>query len=334
MRNVFIYSTILALSLGGAWFRWTKAPDPATGEEVIIFQGAADDIDQIVWTSDEESSTLSIKQDSHGEYIWVEYTDNRPQTNTDSPEPIVKTFKAGEKAEDLIDKLSPLVGLRGFPELTSEQEESFGLVEPTTTLTVTRRGREQKLIIGGETYGTKDWYVRVSDTQKVYLLDDLKLKSLKFARNQLVDRNLWSIENEKMTGMVLTKGKQSSAFGHQNWQDPQNASWQYVEDPSAENEQLTTWINKFLKIKGNRFADSDFDSTALTAQFQIQIAAANDINENIAFFTDSNDDWWAKSEYTRGHLKVIRQSIEPLFADIDSVQNIGEESKSPSPEPQ
>ena len=62
MRNVFIYSTILALSLGGAWFRWTKAPDPATGEEVIIFQGAADDIDQIVWTSDEEAALYQLNR--------------------------------------------------------------------------------------------------------------------------------------------------------------------------------------------------------------------------------------------------------------------------------
>ena len=175
----------------------------------------------------------------------------------------------------------PLVGLRSFPGLTAEQESRFGLDEPTATVTVTRRGRTQKLIIGGETYGTKDWYVRVEDTQKVFLLDDLKLKSLKFARNQLVDRNLWSIEDEKMTEMTLTIEEQSSTFSHQNWQDPQNASWNYAEAPTADNAQLTTWINKFLKVKGNRFAEPDFDATALTAQFQVQITDASGTTEKI-----------------------------------------------------
>ena len=334
MRSVLIYSTILALSLGGAWFRWTKTPDPTTGEEVIILQGASDDIEKLVWESEDETSILTVQEDSHGSYIWVEYTDNRPQTNTENPEPIVKNFKAGDKAEDLLDKLSPLVGLRSFPGLTADQESRFGLDEPTATVTVTRRGRTQKLIIGGETYGTKDWYVRVEDTQKVFLLDDLKLKSLKFARNQLVDRNLWSIEDEKMTEMTLTIEDQSSTFSHQNWQDPQNASWNYAEAPTADNAQLTTWINKFLKVKGNRFAEPDFDATALTAQFQVQITDASETTEKIAFFKDSNDDWWASSEFTRGHLKVIQQSIEPLFTDIESVQNIGEPSKPLSPEPQ
>ena len=43
--------------LGGAWFQGQSLI--RTGEEVIIFQGAADDIDQIVWTSDEEKRILS-----------------------------------------------------------------------------------------------------------------------------------------------------------------------------------------------------------------------------------------------------------------------------------
>ena len=104
MRSVLIYSGILAISLGGAWFRWTKAPDPTTGEEVIVLQGAADDIEKIIWESGEEKSILSMKSDTHGDYIWVEYTDNRPQTNKEDPEPIIKNFKAGDKAEDLLDK--------------------------------------------------------------------------------------------------------------------------------------------------------------------------------------------------------------------------------------
>ena len=65
-----------------------------------------------------------------------------------------------------------------FQRSTPTKKTGFGLDEPTATVTITRRGREQKLIIGGETYGTKDWYVRVDDTQNVFLLDDLKLKSL------------------------------------------------------------------------------------------------------------------------------------------------------------
>lgn len=334
MRSVLIYSTILALSLGGAWFRWTKLPDPTTGEEVIVLQGSADDIEKVVWESDEEKSVLSIQNDAHGSYIWVEHTDNRPQTNTENPEPIVKNFKAGEKADELLSKLSPLVGLRGFPTLSADQETSFGFNEPTATVTITRRGREQKLIIGGETYGTNDWYVRENDSQNVFLLDNLKLKSLKLARNQLVDRNLWSIDEGKMTDLTLSMGTNSTELIHSNWQDPQNARWQYATDSSLDNAQLTTWLNKFLKIKGNRFADADFDSSTLTPKFQVRLRDAANTEETVQFFTDANSDWWATSEYTRGYLKVIRQSIDPLFTDIETIQAAEADPKSLSPEPQ
>ena len=62
MRSVLIYSTIFALSLGGAWFRWTKTPDPTTGEEVIVLQGASDDIEKLVWESEDETSILNCSR--------------------------------------------------------------------------------------------------------------------------------------------------------------------------------------------------------------------------------------------------------------------------------
>lgn len=335
MRNVLIYAGILGLSLGGAWFRWTKAPDTTTGSEVIILQGSADDIERIVWESSEEKSVLTIKEDAHSSYIWVEYTDNRPQTNTEDPQPIEKRFKGGTKAEQLLTKLSPLVGLRRFAELDTEQEESFGLTEPSATITITRRGRDQVLTIGGEAYGTKDWYVRSEETSTIFLLDDLNLKNLKFARNQLVDRHLWSIDNKKITGLELTFENQSTLFEHVNWQDPQNAHWKYAEQPELDNAQLTTWIEKFLKIKGNRYAEIDFDANLLSPQFSVSLSDANQASETIQFATDSDGSWWAQSEHTRGHLKVITQSIEPLFTDIEALRTATEDGpKSNSPESQ
>lgn len=328
MRSVLFYSAVLALSLAGAWFRWTKTPDSTTGSEVIVLQGTADNIEQIIWETEDEKSILTMKEDAHGSYIWVEYTDNRPQTNTEDPTPIEKKFKGGQKAEQLLTKLSPLVGLRQFAEVSSEQEESFGLTEPTATVTITRRGRDQVLTIGGESYGTKDWYVRSEESNSVFLLDDLNLKNLKFARNQLVDRNLWSVDDKKVTEIELSVAETSTLFEHHNWHDAENSLWRFVENSEADNAQLTNWIDKFLRVKGNRYADIDFDSNALTEKFRVKLTDSSNSSETIVFSLDLDESWWATSAHTRGHLKVITQSIEPLFADVEALQN-GSISSSP-----
>lgn len=322
MRTVIIYSVILSTSLAGAWYRWTAEPDPTSGTEVVVLQGAGDDIEVIHWETEEEKSILTLKADEHGTYIWVEYTDNRPQTAEEEPEPIVKDFKAGTKAETLIEKLSPLIGLRKFQSVSDEQIENFGLNTPTATLTITRRGREQVLTVGGETYGTNDLYLRVEDTKEVFLVDDATLKSLKFARNQLIDRSLWSVENKKLVKMTIIATEEDLVIDHNNWQDPESAQWRFQDMPEADNAQLTTWIEKFLRIKGNRYADADFDVAALKAQFTIRMEDASQRIENIAFSQDEENNWWASSEHTRGHLKVISQSIEPLYSDLEGLSQL------------
>ena len=97
-----------------------------------------------------------------------------------------------------------MVAIRKLSDIDDAKLESLGLKDPKTTLEISRKGKKHSYNIGAEAYGTKDIYLQDVDNKEIFLVDDAKIRSLKFGRTKLPDRRLWSFKKESITKVQLT----------------------------------------------------------------------------------------------------------------------------------
>jgi hypothetical protein len=361
MRSVAIYGGLLALMLGAAWMRWTAEPEPDLEGQIVLLQGDPEDIEKLVWTTEDSESVIVQKEDDRGRYLWVDHTkwkevkvdppvpaegeeapvegedapaegDDAPAEGEDAPaeeapEPEVErvaeiqAFKAGEKGDELLASLSPMMAIRRLEGVDEEKLESIGLSEPTGQMIVVRKGRTATLDVGGEAFGTRDVYLRDVDDGSIYLVDDEIVRPLKYARTRLPDRTLFSIERPKIATATLADPLgQSLAISQKNADDTANALWIRSNSPVEEDEQLNTWMDQAMKLKGSTYAKPDAMPENLVTQFSLTLTTEGGDSETLEVLREGEDgDWWGRSEHTRGLIKLLKGPSSSLAEDVDSL---------------
>ncbi len=356
-RSVTVYSVVVALLLGLSWMEWTAPPEVDLGDKIALMQGEAKDVERVIWKSEKEEVTVERKLDAAGSYLWVTHTkweepktpkpeaspapaEATPPTDPNAPagatpeasatppaeekppEKVAKTqvFKAGEAGDKLLDSLSPLLALRQLTDVPPEKMATLGLDTSKETLEVVRNGRSRVLEVGGEAYGSKDRYVRDKESGEIYLLDDELLRPLKYAKTRMPDRALFSIAEDKIESAVITGGMRSLDVQHKNAQDKEKASWVRAASPDAVAEQLETWMDKALQLKSSAFVAPDDMPVDLQDRFQLTIKGSDGRTETLQVQQSAEKgDWYARSEHTRGLVKLLKGPTSSLYDDVEAV---------------
>jgi hypothetical protein len=317
MQSHFLYGAILSVSLLGAFLTWTEEPDPISGDEIELLSGKKDDLQEIEWNSPKNFVRISKKEKSNNESLWVFYKEEEKD--------IKKNFKASAAGSSLFSNYSPLTAIRKLESPSAEKLVEIGLQDPQTTVTVKRNDRTRILEIGNEAYGTKDLYVRDTNSGQVYLVDDEKFRTLKYAKTRLPNRSIWSFDTmyEIQKATLLTDTNAQIQFEHENNQDKQNARWNRSgtnteEKEDSTTEQITTWMSKITGLRGGEYIDLDEKDLSFKFSLQIQI---EDKKETLKIYT-LKDDWYAHSSFSEGFMKLVTRNIEGLYSDIPSISNL------------
>jgi len=346
-RAAQVYAFVLLALLGAAWAQWTQEEPVDLEGKVVMLQGEADAVTAVRWISEETEATISRKKDDRGEYFWVDYTrwsekrlpaaraeekenaekqvDGQAEEAEDEVEAVEReakksAFKSAQKAFDLVAALSPMTARRSLDVTDAEKLKEIGLTEPTGTIEIDRGGRTQKLEVGGESYGTRDHYVRHVETGKVFLVERDLLQPLKYARTRLPDRTLVGVERPDVVSVSLVKGAQKLALVQIHADDPEKAGWALADDSNVEAEQATTWMDRMLKLKGTRYAHPDEPPVDLQPRFSIAMTdRASEVTTIEVMQVGEDGDWYAQSEHTRGMIKLIRSAARSLADDVDGL---------------
>jgi len=251
-------------------------------------------------------------------------TDAEPPVEVEEELPTVakrQAFKAGENGDSLLDSLSPFVGIRQLEGVDDAKLVTIGLDEPEDSLEITRRGRTTVFDVGGEAYGTRDRYIRDRDSGAVYLVDDEVLRPLRYARTRLPDRRLTVLERVDLVGATITNPVGASVEVHQkNKDDQQQALWVRSSAPDEVDEQLKTWMDKALKLKGTSYAKPDDMPEDLELRFSISLQPEKGEVDSIEVLQQGEDgDFWARSPHTRGLIKLLRGPTTTLADDLDDL---------------
>ena len=260
----------------------------------------------------------------------------KPGSMMDSMETKVTKFKAGSGNDKLVDGLAPLMAQRALDDVPADKIDSFGLTAPDTTVSLTFAGKERSLLLGGETYGTKARYVKDAASGHIYVVDDEVFKSLKFAATRLPERGLTDLKAEDITGASLGQAAASVTWTHKNKDDKAAASWQRdgaeatapvaaaapadgaaPADPGKD-VTFANWVDAALKLKSTAYVQDGDEPTTLEAAFDLTLRADGKPDQTIHILHNA-DDWYARSEFTRGLVKLSRGPAEDSFSDVDDI---------------
>lgn len=285
------------------WKPAPKAPDPA--EDAATEDGAPEG-------GEDAEEPVEEPEEAPGE--------DPAEDPADEPELVAETqvFKSGETGMDLLVDLSPMLALRKL-EAEGDKLETIGLVEPTESIEIVRKGRTVKLDVGGEVYGTRDRYVRNQATGEIFLVDDELLRPLKYARTRLPDRTLWAVERADIARITISGTAGSLEVEQENADDADKARWIPAGDAEADDEQLQTWLDKALKLKGSAYAGPEDSAEGLEPRFSLTFTDGAGQSTTLRVTEDPDGTFWGESEHTRGRVKLLRAQTSGLADDVDAL---------------
>jgi hypothetical protein len=226
-----------------------------------------------------------------------------------------QTFVASDAGEELWSAVAPLLAMRELQ--VPADPKTFGLDAPSATLEITRSSGAITLEIGGETYGAKDRYVRYQ--QKVFLVDDAKLKPLESAGARLMERGLFPLEQKQIDRLEVALPAGGPVVWNQvNKDDAAKAAWARKETPEVSDDVGATWINKLLGLKLQTYVDQDPGSLLPVFSYAV-VSGADTWTVQIAKSTAEPPEYYAKSDFNRSLVKLPETMARNVVDDLDSL---------------
>jgi hypothetical protein len=347
MRTVIALSVALLGSLVGSYFVWTYEGDALDASKVPVYVASENDVQQLSWTTDLSTVTLSRKQDDRGEYIWVEASTKIevpqdpivpppvPEGEEDNqgdetpapaiePEPVYETqkraFMGGMQATDLMAKYSPLQAIR---ELPTNSTLDMGMSEPAGTIGVTRKSGVLSLVVGKETFGGKQRFLKEND--RAYLINKSDVRSFENPE-KLMEGRLHPVNRLNALRIEVSAGDKTRVLERQNAADVRKSFWASPDTPETKDKMGETWVLKALDIKTKAFVQ-DTPPDNLTDIFTMNISDGKETWSVVimqAQVDEENPTYFGKSPFTRGLVKLNAKAAD-ASADLAGFLT-GEES--------
>jgi len=331
-RSVLVYAAALLISLGAAYRVWTAPAEPDDPTAVTVLDGKADELESVHYRSEQLDLVITMHEDELGRYGWV-----RAEPLGDAPEPPAADdphatppddgqaveFKAGKNAKTTLDGLMPLVAKRVLDGITDEKLVDLGLAEPQATLEIQRRGREPKSFeIGGNVHGGANVYLRDPETGKVYVLDAKVLRPLQSGKQTLPEKDLLGVEINQIASLRVVANDGSAEFQQHNPDDPEAVFWSTM-GSTEQNATAAGWIDKVARMQASSYVQSTDAPGPLEDVFTYAVTTTGrkTITVQVQRGYDENGDelWYAKSDHTRGLVKLQKARAAEVVADLASV---------------
>jgi hypothetical protein len=235
----------------------------------------------------------------------------------------VLAFRGNNTAEKLWEAFSPLMAVRQLDADPSLASLGFG-GEKSGVITISQRTEELVLEIGGETYGSKDRYLKHKG--KVYLVDDKHLRSISSAKARLIERRVHPLTEKEIDQVSLSYGHQQVILNQHNSDDRAAAFWAR-DGESKEDSAAGTWLGKLFRIKVQSYVEED-PSRYLTPVFTTTLTGKEQ-RWTVEIFRDgdgSNPDYYAKTTFNHSLVKLTKSLASDAAEDISAIFNTVEVS--------
>lgn len=229
-RSAAVQGGLAALGLLAAQLTWTREPERAPGEAIVI-DAAKADVSRLRW--DDEESTLSLERRTEGgdPVVWLHLEEKskapsasaaaKTSTSTsEAPEPDAKPttpprdLRGNPEALKLADRFAPLVSPRAFGVLEPSKLKELGLDAPKRHLELVVRGDVRKYDVGIALNAQNgESFLRDTRDGHVYLMPRGLLAELGNGK-RLIDSRLHVFETKEFDHVLVTASGKHKDFVH------------------------------------------------------------------------------------------------------------------------
>lgn len=243
----------------------------------------------------------------------------------DGPETMTETtstaFRGNKASDDLWANFAPLEALRELTDAPGVDPTIFGFDEPVATVEIKRRSGVITLIIGAETYGSKDKYVKLDD--RVFLVDDAVLRPLQFAKTRMVERRLHPLSEKDTDKVTVVAGARPASFIQQNADDRAKAYWAAESTPDEEHESAGLWLGKVFRMRASGYIASEDVDGELEPLFDVTLVDGEDSWTikllKSAGGDEASSDYYAQSSFNRSLVKMTRSLASEAASDVETL---------------
>ena len=350
-----------------------------TEGDIVVFRGDVSEIETIRYHDEKADALIELRGTGDDAYPWVKVdarkvvkpkpepstdpaNDTPPEADdpvaadgtaedaaTDAPandaaqEEVVEVttteFKGGEAADALLESFSPLFAMRLLPDIDDAKLAELELDAPEAWLEIQRKGRTQKLELGGEAFGTRDRYVRDVESGEVYLVDADILRPIAHAKSRLPDRELIGADEEAVINVKLTAPAGEITMSQQNRDDRKLAFWANATDTSRSVEMYENWLDKLFRLRALSYVQKDEkpDPSALekvfTAAFDVE--QGKPVMLEVMQYTPEGETqakYIAKSTHTHEWVNLHKTLASEAIDDVEAVINATPDEEAPAEE--
>jgi hypothetical protein len=333
-RSLVIYGVLLIGSLGWGYQTWTHADELALADKVVILPGKPEQLTSVVYRAKDLELTLELRTDEHGRYAWAHAV---PQAGAEPPPPPAEgqpppptepeEFKVGKAGDTMLAGLAPFVAKRRLEGVSDADLAELGLAEPEATLEIVREGKEPKLFeLGGNVFGGANVYVRDPDDGAIYLVEAKLIRPLQSGARTLADRDLTGVDERKAERVTLRVGDRQATFEQHNPDDVEAKYWS-VAGEDEQSPEASAWVDKVLRLRSSRYVPASETPTDLAHAFDYRVEADGDTTVTVEVLRNFDDEgqeqFFARSEHTRGLVRLPRAAAAEASADLESALQAG-----------
>jgi hypothetical protein len=352
MKRVAIMSALLGLAMIASYITWTAdETEERDLQAVAVYSADASSLEKIAWTSEKADVTLEHRTDDDGEYTWVTITERKevkpeppapeekpepaegepaapegdepeaPAAPEEPAEPIIEettsAFLGNKDASKLWDSFAPFYAARKLEDAGTDLD--LGMEEPYATITITRGSGPIELVVGGDTYGGRQRYLKSGDS--LYLVDKKALGTIEQAKVKLVERDLYPLDaRNDIDEVIVTRGEETRQFIKQNADDASKTYWANAATPDAEDPVGTTWVaTKLFQTGATEYVDEATLSEAPELRFSFEVKGKGESWKVDVLQVGDTNQVFARSKFNRGMVKLTEARAPDLIADLDQV---------------
>lgn len=252
----------------------------------------------------------------------------------DKPPPPPKVtkerFLAGERLDDIVKGLNPLLASRVFKDVKDEQLAEFGLKDAQQVFTV--KGADGQLLtikLGRKSYGSSSRFAmevgKDGKNGRVFLIDDQNFENLERAPVRLYDRRLVAIElGDVQKATIMMEGKAPKKLAHTQRDKNGELLWTDDEEGAAPKPSNDSWMERISKLRLLSYAEEADDARLASVKpaFEVILEKDGKVVDTLRFKKETVDGkpvYWVTSDFLKVHAKVPPARLEPIEKDLGTV---------------